>query len=250
MSRRRADLLLVERGLFSSRAQARAAIEAGGVAADGRAVRKPSELIDETAAIDAAPAHPWVSRAGVKLAHALDQFQVDPAGRPCLDVGASTGGFTEVLLAAGARHVIAVDVGRDQLHPRLRADARVTSLEGRDARDLAAGDAPEPASLVTCDASFIGLAKVLPAALGLAAPQADLIALFKPQFEVGPEGVGKGGVVRDAARAAAALDTVSRWLTAAGWPIVATTGSPIPGADGNQETLIWARRQSSISHSP
>jgi len=173
MARLRADLLLVARGLVESRAKARAAIEAGGARADGRVIAKPSDLIEEDAALDVAPPHPWVSRAGVKLAHALDAFGVDPAGRVCLDVGASTGGFTHVLRARGAQNVYAVDVGQGQLHATLRGDPGVVNLERTDARVLTAALIAEPPSLIVCDASFIGAAKVLAAPLALAAPRAD-----------------------------------------------------------------------------
>ena len=191
MARQRADLALVERKLFESRAKAQEAIAAGGVRADGRLVRKASELIDAGASIEAAPPYPWVSRGGVKLAAALDAFGFDPAGLICLDIGASTGGFTHVLLARRAAAVIAVDVGRGQLHPDISGDPRITSREATDARDLEPGDLPQPPQLVTCDVSFISLALVLPAVLPLAAPDAKLIALIKPQFEAGPDHVVK-----------------------------------------------------------
>ena len=161
-------------------------------------------------------------------------------GRTCLDVGASTGGFTEVLLSQGARRVYAVDVGRGQLHPRIAADPRVISLEGTDARSLSPTLIPESIELVVCDASFIGLAKVIAAPLRLAAPGADLIALVKPQFEVGPERVGKGGVVRDAAARAGSVTAVRTWLVKEGWSVRAEAESPITGGDGNAEFLIWS----------
>ena len=238
----RADVLLVARGLFESRAKARAAIEAGGVTADGRPVTRASELIEQAATIEARAAHPWVGRGGVKLAHALDLWPVRVEGRIVLDVGASTGGFTEVCLGRGAARVYAVDVGRGQLHPRLAADPRVVSLEGVDARDLTASLVPDAPELVVTDVSFIGLAKALPAALSLAAAGADLVALVKPQFEVGPRAVGKGGLVTDAAARAAALEAVKVWLTAAGWRVHATADSPVLGGDGNHEHLLWASR--------
>ncbi|MFN3514148.1 MAG: TlyA family RNA methyltransferase [Phenylobacterium sp.] len=242
MTRKRADVLLVERGLFESRAKARAAIEAGGVAADGRPLAKASELVDEGAAISAAPAHPWVGRGALKLVAALDLWPVAVEGRVVLDVGASTGGFTEVCLADGAEWVYAVDVGRGQLHPKLAGDPRVVSLEGVDARDLSPALVPEPPGLIVTDVSFIGLAKALPAALALAAPGADLIALVKPQFEVGPERVGKGGLVKDEAARLEALAGVRAFLEASGWPVQATAESPIAGGDGNREFLLWARK--------
>jgi len=242
VGRKRADVLLVERGFFESRARARAAIEAGGVTADGRPVGKPSETLDEASDIVAAPAHPWVGRGALKLVHALDLWPVAVEGRVVLDVGASTGGFTEVVLARGAARVYAVDVGRGQLHPSLAADPRVVSLEGLDARALTAELAPERPGLIVSDVSFIGLAKALPAALALAAPDADLVALVKPQFEVGPERVGRGGLVRDADARGRALADVGAFLGTAGWTVRATTESPIAGGDGNLEWLLWARK--------
>lgn len=242
MARVRADSLLVARGLADSRAKARAAIEAGGVLADGRPVTKASELLDEAAALIAEPAHPWVGRGALKLAAALELWPVTVQGRTVLDVGASTGGFTEVCLARGAARVFAVDVGRGQLHPKLRGDERVVSLEGTDARALTRDRIPEPPDLVVCDASFIGLAKVLPAALALARNGADLIALVKPQFEVGPDRVGKGGLVTDAGHQADALAEVVAFLQAHGWPVAGHAESPIAGGAGQREFLVWARK--------
>jgi 23S rRNA (cytidine1920-2'-O)/16S rRNA (cytidine1409-2'-O)-methyltransferase len=243
MAKARADALLVARGLADSRAKARAAIEAGGVLADGRPVAKASELLEETAVLVAEPAHPWVGRGALKLVAALDLWPVAVEGRTVLDVGASTGGFTEVCLARGAARVFAVDVGHGQLHPRLREDARVASLEGTDARALTAELIPQSPDLVVCDASFIGLAKVLPAALALGRPGADLICLVKPQFEVGPGRVGKGGVVKDEAARNQALADVTAFLEGAGWRVLATADSPITGADGNREFLLHARKR-------
>lgn len=238
----RADLLLVARGLFESRAKARAAIEAGGVLANGRPVLKAAELVAEDAVLDATPAHPWVGRGALKLEHALGAWPIAVAGRIALDVGASTGGFTEVCLAAGARRVYAVDVGRGQLHPSLTGDPRVVSLEGLDARELTADQVPEPPGLVVCDVSFIGLAKALPAALALAADGADLLALVKPQFEAGREAVGKGGLVKDAAARAQALEAVKAYLGSAGWAVRDAIDSPVAGGDGNLEYLVWAQK--------
>jgi 23S rRNA (cytidine1920-2'-O)/16S rRNA (cytidine1409-2'-O)-methyltransferase len=238
----RADLLLVTRGLFESRAKARAAIDAGGVTADGRPVGKASDLLAEDVVIQAEPAHPWVGRGALKLEHALSTWPVAVAGRVVLDVGASTGGFTEVCLAAGARRVYAVDVGRGQLHPSLVGDPRVVSLEGVDARDLTSAQIPERPGLIVCDVSFIGLAKALGSALDLAADDADLVALVKPQFEVGPERVGKGGVVRDDAARREALAAVERFLAGVGWAVRASAESPIAGGDGNREFLVWANK--------
>lgn len=238
----RADLLLVARGLFESRAKARAAIEAGGVTADGRPVLKASELLAQDAVLSATPAHPWVGRGALKLEHALVTWPIPVEGRVVLDIGASTGGFTEVCLAAGARRVYAVDVGRGQLHPSLSDDPRVAILEGVDARTLTAAEVPEAPQLVVCDVSFIGLAKALPAALALAAAGADLVALVKPQFEVGPERVGKGGLVKDEAARAEALEGVKTFIAASGWTVRATADSPIEGGDGAREHLLWAQK--------
>jgi 23S rRNA (cytidine1920-2'-O)/16S rRNA (cytidine1409-2'-O)-methyltransferase len=238
----RADLLLVAKGLADSRAKARAAIEAGGVTAGGRPVAKASDLLDEDAEIVAEPAHPYVGRGALKLAHALLLWPVAVEGRQVLDVGASTGGFTEVCLKAGAARVFAVDVGRGQLHASLAADPRVTNLEATDARNLTAELVGAPDLIVT-DVSFIGLEKALPAALSLAAPGADLIALVKPQFEVGPERVGKGGLVKDEGARQDALDAVAAFVETSGWSVQGTNDSPIVGGDGNREFLLWARKR-------
>jgi 23S rRNA (cytidine1920-2'-O)/16S rRNA (cytidine1409-2'-O)-methyltransferase len=240
--RKRLDVLLVERGLFDSRSKARAAIEAGKVRVEGKAVGSPGAMVEASADILAEPAHPWVSRAALKLDHALTLWPVKVEGRVVLDVGASTGGFTEVCLARGAARVFAVDVGRGQLHARLGADPRAVNLEATDARVLDRRLIPEPPQLVVCDASFIGLAKVLPAALALAAEGADLIALVKPQFEVGPGRVGKGGVVKDPAARQQALQDVQAFVEGEGWRVQATAESPILGGDGNLEYLLWASR--------
>ena len=208
----------------------------------GRIAAKPGELVEETAEIVAGPAHPWVSRAALKLEHALQLWPIGVAGRTVLDIGASTGGFTEVCLARGAARVFAVDVGRDQLHARLRADPRVVNLEATDARALDRRVVPDPVQLIVCDASFIGLGKVLPAALALAAPDADLLVLVKPQFEVGPGRVGKGGIVKDAAALVSALDGAIAFVEGQGWRVRATAQSPIAGGDGNREFLLWASR--------
>lgn len=240
--RQRADTVLAARGFAESRARARAAIEAGGVTADGRRISRPSELIDPDARITFQPAFEEVSRAAGKLKAAPGFSEAPVSGAVVLDVGASTGGFTEVCLARGAARVYAVDVGRGQLHPRLASDPRVINLEATDARRLDAGLVPEPPGVVVCDASFIGLAKVLPAALALAAPGAWLFALVKPQFEVGPDAVGKGGVVRDAAARQAALEAACGFLEASGWRVTGRAESPVPGSDGNLEYLVSARK--------
>ena len=239
----RIDHLLVTRGLFDSRARAQAAIAAGLVKADGVVVRKPAEKVSEDAVINAEPAHRWVGRGALKLDHALTLWPIAVDGRVVLDVGASTGGFTEVCLDRGAARVYAVDVGQGQMHPRVATDPRVVNLERTDARDLTSTSVPEAPQLIVCDASFIGLAKVLPAALDLAADGADLITLVKPQFEAEGPGGGKKGVVKDADAHAAALASVSDWLECVGWAVQATTESPITGGDGNVEFLLWAKKR-------
>jgi 23S rRNA (cytidine1920-2'-O)/16S rRNA (cytidine1409-2'-O)-methyltransferase len=212
------------------------------VTAGGLAVTKASQELDDGAELVATAAHPWVGRGALKLVHALETWPIAVEGRIVLDVGASTGGFTEVALSRGAARVYAVDVGRGQLHPKLAGDPLVVGLEGVDARTLTSALIPEPPQLVVTDVSFIGLAKALPAALALAAPGADLVALVKPQFEVGPERVGKGGLVKDEAARAEALAGVREFLEASGWPVQATTDSPIEGGEGAREYLLWARR--------
>ena len=241
MVKRRIDLLLVERGLFDSRARAQAAIAAGRVTADGRVVAKPSETIDDTAVLVAEPAHPWVGRGGLKLDHALTLWPVPVEGRVVVDVGASTGGFTQVCLSRGAAKVYAVDVGRGQLHPTLADDPRVVELSGTDARTLTPALIPDRSALIVTDVSFISLAKALPAALALAGPGADLVALVKPQFEAGRDKVGKGGIVKEEAVRQAALDAVTAWLQSEGWPVRETADSPVTGGDGNHEFLLWAK---------
>lgn len=239
-TRKRADRLLVDRGLFESRAKAQAAILAGGVSADGVAVGKPSDEIAVNATLSAAPAHPWVSRGGVKLAAALGHFGFDPAGSICLDVGASTGGFAEVLVARGAKRVYAVDVGRDQLHPRLRSRPEIVSIETTDIRRLDPAQLGERADFVTIDVSFISLKHVLPAAIALAAPRMRLLALVKPQFETGGRNLKKG-VVRDPAVHAAVCADIAVVIHSLGCGVVGTIPSPITGGDGNREFLIGAR---------
>jgi 23S rRNA (cytidine1920-2'-O)/16S rRNA (cytidine1409-2'-O)-methyltransferase len=244
-AKRRADQLLVEQGLAESRAKAQALILAGLVSAAGRRIDKAGMSLAEDAELTVAGRdHPWVSRGGLKLAHALDHFALDPAGLVALDIGASTGGFTDVLLARGAARVHAVDVGRGQLAWKLRQDPRVVVHEGVNARYLSRAEISEPIDLVTCDASFIGLETVLPASLALAAEHAALVALIKPQFEAGPKEVGKGGVVRDPAVHRAVCERIAAWLGAQpGWRVVGITESPITGPAGNREFLIYARRE-------
>jgi 23S rRNA (cytidine1920-2'-O)/16S rRNA (cytidine1409-2'-O)-methyltransferase len=241
IARLRADRLLVARGLFESRAKAQAAIAAGLVTADGAQVAKPSEEIAADARLTAVPAHPYVSRGGVKLAAALDHFGVDPAGLAALDVGASTGGFTEVLLARGARRVYAVDVGHEQLHASLRGRPELLVFEDTDIRALAPARLPEPPDLVVVDVSFISLKLVLPAALALAKPRARLLALVKPQFEIG-RGRRKKGIVRDPGVHTAVCDDIAGTVATLGWNVTGVIPSPIVGGDGNREFFIGAHR--------
>jgi 23S rRNA (cytidine1920-2'-O)/16S rRNA (cytidine1409-2'-O)-methyltransferase len=243
--KRRLDALLVERGLAESRARAQALVLAGLVWSGDKRLDKPGlGLAADTPLALRGREHPWVSRGGVKLAHALDHFAIAADNALALDIGASTGGFTDVLLARGARRVYAVDVGHGQLAWKLRQDPRVVVLERRNARHLTRHDIPEPPDLVVCDASFISLTAVLPAALALAAPEARLVALIKPQFEVGKGRVGKGGVVRDPALHREVCEHITAWLSAQpGWEVVGLTESPIHGPEGNVEFLIHARRR-------
>ncbi|MFC7379654.1 TlyA family RNA methyltransferase [Brevundimonas sp. GCM10030266] len=239
----RLDQLLVARGLAESRARAKAAIEAGGVTVDGQPAKAASQSVADDADITFVEAHRFVGRAALKLDHALTLWPVAVEGRVVLDVGASTGGFTEVCLERGAAHVWSVDVGQGQLHPRIAADPRVTNLEKTDARDLTPDLIPDAPELIVCDASFIGLSKVVPVALALAAPGADLVTLVKPQFEMDTRAdVGRGGVVKDAEARQAALARVSDWIASRGWTVQATAESPITGGDGNVEYLLWATR--------
>jgi 23S rRNA (cytidine1920-2'-O)/16S rRNA (cytidine1409-2'-O)-methyltransferase len=235
----RADRLLVERGLFESRAKAQAAVEAGLVKANGIVVRKPSEEIDTDASIEARAAHPYVSRGGLKLAAALDHFKFDPKGRVCLDVGASTGGFTDVLLTRGAKKVYAVDVGRGQLHASLRQRPEVVSFEETDIRTLSPDQLDEKPSFVIVDASFISLKLVLPPALALAQKPAHLVALIKPQFEAGRAALKKG-VVRDGAVRQEVCDGIAAFVASLGWHVLGVIPSPIEGGDGNIEFLLGA----------
>lgn len=235
----RADQLLVARGLFESRAKAQAAIEAGNVIAGGEIVRKASQLIAEDAEISATPAHPYVSRGALKLEAALDHFKISPKDKVCLDVGASTGGFTEVLLSRGAAKVYAVDTGTDQLHPRIKNDPRVVSLEQTDIRKLEDAAIPNDARLIVIDVSFISLELVIPKALQYAAPHAELIALIKPQFEAGREHAKKG-IVRDPDVHMAVCQRVELLVGRQGWRLRGTIPSPILGGDGNAEFLLYA----------
>ena len=241
--KRRLDRLLVERGLAPNRTRAQALVMAGRVYGGEKRLDKPGMSV----AVDAplrvkGPDHPWASRGGVKLAHGLDHFGFDPAGLVCLDVGASTGGFTDVLLKGGAARVYAVDVGHGQLAWRLREDGRVVVLERTNVRALTPELIPESPALIVCDVSFIGLRTALPRALDLAPPGAHLVALIKPQFEVGKGRVGKGGVVREPELHRDVTETIRAWIEdRPGWSVLGVSESPIEGADGNKEFLIAAR---------
>ncbi len=240
MAKERVDKLLVDRGLVESRAKAQALIMAGKVFAGDRRVGKAGELLPADGPLEVkGQDHPWVSRGGLKLAHALAHFALDPKGAVAIDVGASTGGFTDVLLSHGASKVYAVDVGHGQLAWKLRNDPRVVVLERTNARFLTAREIPEPVDWVVCDASFIGLETLLPAALSLTRPDAVAVALIKPQFEVGPARVGKGGVVRDPALHQEVCDRIRAWFARQpGWFVLGIAESPILGPEGNKEFLI------------
>jgi 23S rRNA (cytidine1920-2'-O)/16S rRNA (cytidine1409-2'-O)-methyltransferase len=241
----RLDTLLAARGLFESRSRAAASVMAGEVrlGTERQRAEKPGQLVAADAQIEVAAPPPYVSRGGIKLANALAATGVDPAGRRCLDVGASTGGFTDCLLSAGAEHVVALDVAYGELHWRLRSDARVTVIERTNARALEPDALPYAPDLIVLDVSFISLAKVLPAVLACAAERFDCLALVKPQFEVGRDRVGKGGVVRDAADRRHALLTVARAAEALGASVMAFASSGLPGPKGNLETFVWLAEQ-------
>lgn len=242
-ARQRLDQMLVDRGLVESRSRAQALIMAGLVFSGETKLAKAGQQLPADAPLEVRGRdHPWVSRGGIKLAHAVEHFGLDPTGATAMDIGSSTGGFTDVLLQRGAEHVFAVDSGTNQLAWKLRQDPRVTVLEQTSARILTAEHIDRPCNWVVCDASFIGLAKVLEVPLALAAERATLVALIKPQFEVGRGEVGKGGVVRDAALHRRVCDEVSDWLTASGWAVRGLTQSPITGPEGNVEFLVWAER--------
>jgi 23S rRNA (cytidine1920-2'-O)/16S rRNA (cytidine1409-2'-O)-methyltransferase len=241
----RLDLLLVARGLAENRSRAQALIMAGQVHGPDRRLDKAGQEMPIDADLTVrGREHPWVSRGGVKLAHGLAEFGISPAGLICLDVGASTGGFTDVLLQGGAAKVYAVDVGHGQLAWSLRQNDRVVVLERTNARYLSRAEVPDAIDLIVCDASFIGLRTVLPGPMALAAPGAALIALIKPQFEVGPGQVGKGGVVRDPALHDEVRSGIAAWLAQQpGWSVLGTATSPIKGPQGNVEFLIAGRKQ-------
>jgi 23S rRNA (cytidine1920-2'-O)/16S rRNA (cytidine1409-2'-O)-methyltransferase len=240
MAKTRLDAALVERGLAETRAAAQRLVMAGLVYSGERRLDKPGHSIADDTPIELrGQPHPYVSRGGLKLEKALDHFAIPVAGRVALDVGASTGGFTDCLLQRGAAKVYAIDVGTNQLTWKLRSDPRVISMERTNIRDVTRAAVPEPIDLVVCDASFIGLRTALPAALALAAPSAHLVALIKPQFEVGKGRVGKGGIVREPELHAEVCATIATWLAAqAGWRVIGITDSPIEGAEGNKEFLI------------
>lgn len=244
MKKVRVDVLLVERGLVESRARAQAVIMAGLVYSDTKRIAKSGDTLAEDAPLTLkGQDHPWVSRGGLKLEKGLDVFGIDPTGLIAADVGASTGGFTDVLLTKGAAKVYAVDVGHGQLAWKLRTDPRVVVLEKTNARHLTAEIIPDPLDLVVCDASFIGLEIVLPAAMALVKPGGRLAALIKPQFEVGKDRVGKGGVVRDAALHEEVCARISAWLTdVMGWRLLGLAESPILGPEGNKEFLVGAEK--------
>ena len=244
MAKLRVDQLLLDRGMVESRTRAQALILAGKVFSGDRRVDKPGTPFPDDAPLDVrGQDHPWVSRGGVKLAHALEHFGLSPQGRICLDIGASTGGFTDVLLTNGATKVYAIDVGHGQLAWKLRSDPRVVVLEKTNARHLTAAQVPDPLGVLVCDASFIGLATVLPAGLELCAPGAWAVALIKPQFEAGPGQVGSKGVVRDPAVHEEVCARVQAWWAALpGWTVLGIEPSPITGPEGNREFLIAARK--------
>ena len=243
MAKQRADQLLVDRALAESRTRAQALILAGLVFSGDRRIDKPGQSLADDAPIEVRGRdHPWVSRGGVKLAHGLDHFGWDVMGAVAIDVGSSTGGFTDVLLSCGAARVYAVDSGTNQLAWKLRQDSRVVVLEQLSARLLTPAHIPEAVNLIVCDASFIGLAKVLEVPLTFAGPDARLLALIKPQFEAGRDEVGKGGVVRDPAVHARVCSEVAEWVSAQGWRVAGIVESPITGPEGNIEFLIAAER--------
>lgn len=242
--KQRVDMLLVERGLVPTRTRAQSSIMAGLVFSGDRRIAKPGETLDPDAPLELrGKEHPWASRGGLKLDHALDTFGLEVTGATCLDIGASTGGFTDVLLTRGARKVFAVDVGKGQLDWKLRQDDRVIVLEETNARYITADHIPDAIDLITCDVSFIGLEKVLPGGMALCHPGSVIVALIKPQFQAGPNQVSKGGIVRDPKIHDAVCEQVSQWLNAQpGWRVLGVTASPITGAKGNREFLIAATK--------
>jgi 23S rRNA (cytidine1920-2'-O)/16S rRNA (cytidine1409-2'-O)-methyltransferase len=252
MAKERVDKLLVDRGLVESRAKAQALIMAGLVYVGTQRIDKAGQMLAaDCDLLLKGQEHPWVSRGGMKLAKALDYFAIDPSSLVAADIGASTGGFTDVLLSHDAARIYAVDVGHGQLAWKLRNEPRVTVLEKTNARHLTTAEIPEALDLVVCDASFIGLQTVLPAALALTKPTALAVALIKPQFEVGPGQVGKGGVVRDESLHQAVVERITAWFNGLpGWSVIGVTESPILGPEGNKEFLIAARRSPAAAASP
>ena len=243
MSRTRLDAALVAAGLFAARARARDAVLRGTVSVDGRVETKPARMVGPEAVFEVSDeARNYVSRAALKLSHGLDHYGLSPAGKVCVDLGASTGGFTQVLLERGATRVVAIDVGHGQLAEVLRADPRVAVYEGVNARSLTRGHVPEDAAFIVSDLSFISLKLGLPPALALAAPGAHLLALVKPQFEVGRAHLGKGGIVTSRVQHQRACDAIADFLHGQGWEVLGLTDSPLVGGDGNREFLIAARK--------
>ena len=244
VGKKRADQLLVDRGLVESKTKAQARIMAGQVYTETKRIDKPGQPLAEDAPLTVkGEDHPWVSRGGLKLEKGLREFNIDPAGKVCMDVGASTGGFTDVLLTNGAAKVYAVDVGHGQLAWKIRKDERVVVMERTNARHLTTEQVPEALDMIVCDASFIGLETVLPASMALAGPGALMVALIKPQFEVGKGRVGKGGVVREPELHQEVCDRIENWLNEeTDWVVLGLTESPIKGPEGNIEFLIAARK--------
>jgi 23S rRNA (cytidine1920-2'-O)/16S rRNA (cytidine1409-2'-O)-methyltransferase len=243
LTRLRLDEALVARGLYPTRSRARDAIKRGTVTVDGQTARKPAQAVTEDVVIVIADqARAYVSRAALKLAHALDHFALSPKGLDCLDIGASTGGFSEVLLERGARHVTAIDVGHGQFAPALARDPRVTLFEGLNARDLERKHLKAPPQFVVCDVSFISLKLALPRALDLAGPGARLVALIKPQFEAGRTALGRDGVIKDELAQRQVCDDIASWLKARAWSVIGLLASPLQGGSGNKEFLIAAEK--------
>ena len=242
-ARKRADQVLVSRNFYDSRAKAQEAIAAGLVTVDGATLKKPSDMINPQGQISAQKPYPWVSRGGVKIDHALTHFTIDPQGQNCLDVGASTGGFSHVLLEKQAAAVLAVDVGHDQLHHSLRTHPRLTVLEGQDIRKLSPADMPFQPTLIVMDVSFISVTLILPHLTALAADTADMIVLIKPQFEVGKAHINKNGLVKDTEVQHAICEQIRATVTTLGWTVSGIIASPITGGDGNQEFLLCATRK-------
>jgi 23S rRNA (cytidine1920-2'-O)/16S rRNA (cytidine1409-2'-O)-methyltransferase len=239
----RADVFLVEHGYAKSRTEAQSAIRSGHVRINGQVVHKPSYQMAPNSSVEYVKPHPYVSRGALKLAAALDRFELSPSGLVCVDIGSSTGGFTEILLERGARRVYAIDVGHGQLAAKLKRDQRVTTREGVNARDLSSEHVPEAPQALVADVSFVGLKQALPPALAMATGGAWLVVLVKPQFEVGRYAVDKGGDVRDAEAQHAALNDISNWLNGiSGWDVLGMLESPIEGGDGSREFLIAAKK--------